>query len=151
MFNNRAQTVDTKSGTRRDRIVKNPSNYNKLNNLNKSSTASKKTRPQTYGNKSLLNSSAKVRSMSNIHSKRRSESKSKLGAVKDRRSRSRSRSRSHSRARDHNKSKVQEVLITKTYDLSLKISERPETASGKDSKNQGTNKKISYVNKDTKE
>lgn len=133
LFNARVSTGG-KGDTRRDRDARKPSHTKHSINRNKSSTASKQTRPHTYGNKSLINKSDNIGSLSQILPRGRSYSKRRLSSKKDKRSRSRTRSVQRKRP-----SKEQEILITKTYDLSLDIQKK------------SIHKKISYVNKDDRE
>lgn len=130
LFNSRVSTGG-KGETRRDRDIRKPSNTKHSVNRNKSSTASKQTRPHTYGNKSLINKSDNIGSLSQILPRGRSYSKKRLSSQKGKRSRSRTRSVQRKRP-----SKEQEILITKTYDLTLDIQKK------------SIHKKISYVNKD---
>jgi hypothetical protein len=127
MFNSRVSNA-TKV-TRRDKDTKERSQVKHYTNLNRSSANANKTRPNTYGNKSNLYNSHHVSSLTNI----RAHSKKKLGMSFKEKRRPLS-------SRKHNGKKDKEILIlvTKTYDLQLKV--------GK-----SNNKKISYVNKDEKE
>lgn len=129
MFNSRVSNVTR--GTRRDRDMRdnNMSQIKHYNNLNRSSIAGKKTRPNTFANKSNLYNSDHVSSLTNI----RAHSKKKLGTSFKEKRRPLSSRRPHGK-----KDKEILILVTKTYDLQLKI--------GK-----SNNKKISYVNKDEKE
>lgn len=129
MFNSRVSNVIR--GTRRDRDMRdnNRSQIKHYNNLNRSSIAGKKTRPNTFGNKSNLYNSEHVSSLTNI----RAHSKKKLGTSFKEKRRPMSSRRPHIK-----KDKEILILVTKTYDLQLKI--------GK-----SNNKKISYVNKDDRE
>ena len=129
-FNTRVSTSNQVSNPRKKILNQAPSRYN---NLNKSSTADRKSRPNTYGkNRSQLNLSHHVTSSTNIKSNNISLTKNKLSGSKSR--------RDHSEKKIISKpTKEQEILITKTYDLILNIG------------NKSNHKKISYVNKDEKE
>jgi hypothetical protein len=104
-------------------------------NKNKSSTAGRKTRPGTYGNKSAAPISEKVVSQSNFHPNESTHSQKRLMTSYNQK---RSESRRHL-GQKKKSSKEQEILITKTYDLLLEVAKK------------SNHKKISYVNKDEHE
>lgn len=104
-------------------------------NKNKSSTAGRKTRPGTYGNKSAAQISENVGSQSNFHPNESTHSQKRLMTSYNQK---RSESRRHLGQKKRS-SKEQEILITKTYDLLLEVEKK------------SNHKKISYVNKDDQE
>jgi azurin len=130
MFNSRVPTGGFSSSGKNSRI-RNSSQIRKYN-MNKSSTAGRKTRPDTQGNKSEAIRSENLASISNIHQNDHSKSRKRImTSYKDKRSASRSRLGTNKKS-----NKEHEILITKTYDISLVVGKK------------SNHKKISYVNKD---
>ena len=76
-FNTRIATCNRDSNPRR-KIIHHPQNNKKFASLRKSSTAESKSRPGTYGNKSQINISNRMSSLSNIKSSQASISRKKI-------------------------------------------------------------------------
>jgi len=133
MFNARASTGGRGINTR-DKVRNQAIKIREYSNMNRSSMTNKKTRPATYGDKSRINTTENIGSLSNLHSNNKSFSKKRLLSNKSKRSESKRKLEKR-----NNEEKEQEILITKTYDLTLSIHKK------------SNNKKISYVNKYDKE
>lgn len=126
MFNARASTSNR--GTRRDPQPRNRSQIKHYSNLHHST--SKKPRQRGFNTNPLSSSSVNLNSQYKLK-RNRSFTKKRLGTSYKEKRRPMS-------ARRPAKTKQQEILITKIYDLSLNIGKK-------------SNKKISYINKDDKE
>lgn len=87
--------------------------------MNRSTLTNKKTRPGTYGDKSRINyNTENVHSLSNVMSNSKSFSKKRITSNKSKLSHSKSK---HNESHKKIVPKEQEILITKTYDLTLSM------------------------------
>lgn len=126
MYNTRVSTGGRGINSR-DKSMHKPTKIRDYS-MNRSNLTNKKTRPGTYGDKSKNNQTEHENSNS------KSFTKNRVMSNKSKRSQSKKRSESKKAI-----AQEQEILITKTYDLTLSIHKKTN------------NKKISYVNKDDKE